>query len=279
MLLGLSLILVGIGFKISLVPFHLWTPDVYQGAPAPVTAFLSSGSKVALFAALLRFAMYADNELWSYFVPVVWILAVLTMAVGNITALEQPRVKRLLAYSSIAHMGYLLMALAAIKQNSAPAIMFYLTVFAVMDLGAFGVVGTLSSKKSDLDELDDFRAVGYTRPWRSALLATCLFSLAGLPPTAGFIGKFVVFQAVLQANFVVLAIIGIVTVIISIYFYIKVIVSLYMRPGPEKVVARSAVLSERLACAAVLSLLLLLGLVPSPLFGLIAHALSFPGTP
>lgn len=277
MLLSLSLILVGIGFKISLVPFHLWTPDVYQGAPAPVTAFLSSGSKVALFAALLRFALQANNELWSNFVPILWVLAAVTMVVGNITALEQSFVKRLLAYSSIAHMGYILMALLAVKEDGAPAVMFYLAVFAIMDLGAFGVIGSLSSEKSDLDALDDYRGLGYSHPWRSALLAICLFSLAGLPPTAGFIGKFVVFQAALQAHFVALAVIGILTVIISIYFYLKIIVSLYMRPAQigNPVRSQSAALSEHIACAVVLILILWLGLVPSPLFALITQALSF----
>ncbi len=229
--LGLTLLLVGIGFKISMVPFHLWTPDVYQGAPAPVTAFLSTGSKVALFAALLRFASYSSNEVWSYFAPVLWILAVLTMGVGTISALAQLQVKRLLAYSSIAQMGYLLMALLAVKQNGASAIMFYLAAYALMDLGAFGMVAILSEKESDLDALDDYHGLAYAHPWRSAILAVSLLSLAGLPPTAGFIGKFALFWAVLQASYVVIAVIGILTVILSIYFYFKVVVALFMRPA------------------------------------------------
>ena len=235
-LLALALILVGIGFKISLVPFHLWTPDVYQGAPAPVTAFLSTGSKVALFAALLRFALLAPEPVWDYCLPALWVLAVLTMAVGNLTALYQTRVKRLLAYSSIAQMGYLFMTLLAVKQGGLPALLFYLAVYAVMDLGAFGLIGSFSPAQAqpDLDELEDYQGLGYSQPWRAAILAVCLISLAGLPPTAGFMGKLVLFRAVLHADFVVLAVIGILTVIISIYYYFKVVVGAVPEPGRSR---------------------------------------------
>jgi NADH-quinone oxidoreductase subunit N len=275
MLLGLSLILIGIGFKVSMVPFHLWTPDVYQGAPAPVTAFLATGSKVALFSALLRFAYYySGSTSWNDYVFVFWILAFLTMAVGNITALAQARVKRLLAYSSIAQMGYLLMTLLAVRQSGVLAIMFYLTVYALMDLGAFGTLATLSSEEEDLDVLDDFRGLAYVHPWRSALLSVCLVSLAGLPPTAGFIGKFVLFRAVLQARFVVLAALGIVTVIVSIYFYFKVIAALFMQPMGRKPVAPDLDLSARIAGIVILILILWLGLFPSPLLSNITRILS-----
>ncbi len=275
MLLGLSLILIGIGFKVSMVPFHLWTPDVYQGAPAPVTAFLATGSKIALFSALLRFAYYySGNASWDYYVFVFWILAFLTMAVGNVTALAQVRVKRLLAYSSIAQMGYLLMTLLAVRQSGVSAIMFYLAVYALMDLGAFGTLATLSAEEEDIDALDDFRGLAYVHPWRSALLTVCLVSLAGLPPTAGFMGKFILFRAVLQAHFVVLAALGIVTVIVSIYFYFKVIVSLFMQPIGRKVVTPDLDLSARIAGVLVLILILLLGLLPSSLLSIITSAIT-----
>lgn len=275
MLLGLSLILIGIGFKVSMVPFHLWTPDVYQGAPAPVTAFLAAGSKVALFAALLRIVYYySANSAWTSYVVVFWILAFLTMVVGNVSALTQLRVKRLLAYSSIAQMGYLLMTLLAVRQGGVPAIMFYLTVYALMDLGAFGTLATLSAEKGDLDALDDFRGLAYTHPWRSSLLTVCLVSLAGLPPTAGFMGKFVLFRAVLQAHFVVLAAIGIVTVIVSIYFYFKIIVALFMQPTETRIATPDLDLSARIAGVAVLILILWLGLIPSSVFNLITRAFS-----
>ncbi len=278
-LLGLCLILVGIGFKISMVPFHLWTPDVYQGAPAPVTAFLSTGSKVALFAALLRFTSYSSGEIWAYFVPVIWILSVLTMVAGNIGALAQTRVKRLLAYSSIGQMGYLLMTLVAVKQDSASAIMFYLAVYALMDLGAFGALATLSEEKADLDALDDFKGLAYSHPWRSSILALCLISLAGMPPTAGFIGKFTLFQAVLQARFVILAVIGILTVIVSIYFYFKVIVALFMRAAEREVAVPDISLSDRFAGGLILILILWLGIVPTSVFTVIGKALPLISMP
>jgi len=270
-LLALSLILVGIGFKISLVPFHLWTPDVYQGAPAPVTAFLSAGSKVAIFAALLRFSLEMGEPAWSYALPGIWVLAVLTMAVGNITALRQSQVKRLLAYSSVAQMGYLLMALVAVKEGGAPALMFYLAVYAVMDLGAFGILGTLSGGATDLDALEEYQGLGYSRPWRAAVLTVCLLSLAGLPPTAGFMGKLVLFKAVLQGGYWLLPVIGILTVIISIYFYMKVVVYLYLHPGEAGSAVGRAEVSGTLAGAVILILLLWLGLLPGSLLALVGR--------
>jgi NADH-quinone oxidoreductase subunit N len=278
-LLGLTLILIGIGFKVSMVPFHLWTPDVYQGAPAPITGFLATGSKVALFAALLRITYYlSGNPAWTFFVAIFWSLAFLTMIVGNITALAQLRVKRLLAYSSIAQMGYLLMALLAMKQGGVPAIMFYLAVYALMDLGAFGTLATLSAEKEDLDLLDDFKGLAYTHPWRSSLLTICLVSLAGLPPTAGFMGKFVLLRAVLQAHFIVLPLIGIVTIIVSIYFYFKIIVALFMRPMERRMATPDLDLSARVAGAVVLILILWLGLLPSSVFNIIARSFSVLST-
>jgi NADH-quinone oxidoreductase subunit N len=278
MMAALSLILVGLGFKISLVPFHLWTPDVYQGAPSPVTAFLSTGSKVALFAALVRFSLLVANPIWVYCLPTLWVLAALTMVVGNLTAVYQTRVKRLLAYSSVAQMGYLFMTLLAVKQGGLGALMFYLAVYAVMEMGAFGILGTLSGEEKDLDALEDCRGLGYSQPWRAAVLAGCLISLAGLPPTAGFMGKFALFRAVLQADFPVLAVIGILTVIISISFYMKVVVYLYMQPTGRPVPVPGPDLSIRLAGAVIFLLIIWLGVAPSPLFAVIARVIaSLPG--
>jgi NADH-quinone oxidoreductase subunit N len=275
MLLGLSLILIGIGFKISMVPFHLWTPDVYQGAPAPITAFLATGSKVALFSALLRFAYYySGSRLLNHYVILFWILAFLTMAVGSITALGQKRVKRLLAYSSIAQMGYLLMALLAIRQGGVSAIMFYLAVYALMDLGAFGTLATLSPQEEDIDALDDFKGLAYLHPWRCGLLTLCLVSLAGLPPTAGFIGKFILFRAVLQADFIALAGLGIVTVIVSIYFYFKIIAALFMQPMGRNPVTPDLDLPARIAGIVVLILIFWLGLLPSSFLSIITRIVS-----
>jgi NADH-quinone oxidoreductase subunit N len=281
-LIGLAFLLVGIGFKISIVPFHLWTPDVYEGSPAPITAFLSTGSKVALFAALLRFCLLLAPSVWAYAWPFLWALAALTMAVGNLTALYQTHAKRLLAYSSIAQMGYLLMTLVAVKQGSLPAIMFYLAVYAIMDLGAFGIIGTfskaptfgiegtLSKTPTDLEKLTDYQGLGYSHPWRAAILATCLISLTGLPPTAGFIGKLVLFRAVLHANFITLAVIGMLTVILSIYYYINFVVHLYMHERHHRGRLPSPDVAIGLACAVILLGILWLGVIPESLLHVIS---------
>jgi len=268
-LLALALIFTGIGFKLSIVPFHLWTPDVYQGAPAPVIAFLSTGSKVALFAATLRFALLAAPPVWDYALPLLWVLALLTMAAGNLTALYQTRVKRILAYSSIAQMGYLLMTLLAVKDGGAPAVIFYLAVYAVMDLGAFGIVGTFSGGDTDREELSDYQGLGYTHPWRAAILAVCLLSLAGLPPTAGFMGKLALFRAVLQANFTILAVLGMVTAIVSIYYYFNVVVHLYMEEKGEGAPVPGTDLAIGLAGVVILAAILWLGILPESLLGVI----------
>ncbi|MGO8763444.1 MAG: NADH-quinone oxidoreductase subunit N [Desulfobaccales bacterium] len=273
-LLALALIFTGIGFKLSIVPFHLWTPDVYEGAPAPVTAFLSTGSKVALFAALLRFAQLMAPPVWDYAWPVLWALALATMAVGNLTALYQTRVKRLLAYSSIAQMGYLLMTLVAVKDGGAPAVMFYLAIYAVMDLGAFGMVGTFSGGERDRDELVDYQGLGYSHPWRAGLLAVCLLSLAGLPPTAGFMGKLALFRAVLHADFIILAVLGIVTVIISIYYYINVVIHLYMHEKGEGAAVPGTDLAVGLAGAVILAAILGIGISPDSLLQVITSIVA-----
>jgi len=274
-LLGLGFILVGIGFKVSLVPFHLWTPDVYQGAPAPVTAFLATGSKVALFALFVRLALHSPDTIRHAFFPYLWITAVLTMTVGNITALVQDSVKRLLAYSSIAHMGYMLMALLAVQNGGAAAVIFYSVVYAVSDLGSFGALGLLSPVGCDRDHLDNFRGLGYSHPGRTALLALSLFSLAGLPATAGFIGKFVVFQPVFARNLIVLGLIGIGTAIISLYFYLRVAVALYLQPtedtDPDTEKPDHAAV---IACVAVAAAILWLGLFPSSLLNVITCIVS-----
>jgi NADH-quinone oxidoreductase subunit N len=275
LLLGLGFVMVGFGFKVSLVPFHLWTPDVYQGAPAPVTAFLATGSKVALFSLLVRLALYSPESISTAFFPFLWAAAALTMAVGNITALVQDSVKRLLAYSSIAHMGYLLMALLAVEHGGAAAVIFYSGVYAVSDLGAFGALGLLSPRKDDRDRLDDFRGLGYSQPGNTALFALSLFSLAGLPATAGFIGKFVLFQAAFAHNLVILGLIGITTAIISMYYYLKIVVVLYMRAG-----ANGGQPVEKQGNAALIAGLFValvifwFGLLPSSILNMIAGIVS-----
>ena len=268
---AVAFIIVGIGFKISMVPFHLWTPDVYQGAPAPVTAFLSTGSKVAVFAFLIRFCFYMQDPLWSRVKTVIWIAALLTLVIGTITALSQSHLKRLLAYSSVAQMGYLIMTLLAVKLESGLfALAFYLIVYAAMDLGAFGIIAALSGEKTDRDSLEDYQGLGFTHPWSGAVLSICLISLAGLPPTAGFIGKVVLFKAVLQAKATVLAVIGIAMVVLSIYLYMKVVISLYMKPVIRTIPGISIDVYQTIGGGIILLSLLWLGIFPSPLLSLIA---------
>jgi NADH-quinone oxidoreductase subunit N len=234
-----------------------------------VTAFLSAGSKVALFAALTRFALNLAPPAWEMAWPALWVLAALTMLLGNLTAVYQTKVKRLLAYSSVAQMGYLLMTLVAVKQGSLPALMFYLAVYAVMDLGAFGALGALSEPGADLDDLEDFQGIGYSHPGGSAVLVVCLLSLAGLPPTAGFLGKLILFYAVLKAGFVVLAVVGIITVIISIYYYFKVMVSMYMHSPLRVLQIPPAGLAVYAAGAGGVLVLLWLGTVPGPFLSVV----------
>ncbi len=272
-LLGFSCILVGLGFKISLAPFHLWTPDVYQGAPAPVTAFLSTGSKVAVFAALLRMAL-SESPLFARMDPVLWTLAALTMTAAPLGAMTQPSVKRMLAYSSAGHMGYLFMALLAAPIAGPGPIMFYSAVYGIMDMGAFGALSTLSPLDRDADDIMDFRGMGFDRPYAAGALALCLLTLAGLPPTAGFTGKFFLFESALSAGYVWLAVIGVISAIISVYYYLRVLAAMYMRapewaPARESAPGSYAVLA--LACAGALAL----GLLPAPVLSVMAASAPF----
>jgi NADH-quinone oxidoreductase subunit N len=270
---GLALALLGIGFKLSLAPVHLWTPDVYQGAPAPVAAFLSTGSKAATAAALLHLCAVASPEAMELLRPALLGVAGLTMAVGNIGALRQQSLKRLLAFSSIAQMGYIAMAALAVNDGGGEAALFYLAAYALMDLGAFGAVGALSGEARDRDDIDACRGLGYVHPWRAGALAVCLLSLAGLPPTAGFIGKFLVFGAALRAGYTGLAVFGIAMAIIGLFYALRVVATLYLREGVEAhpAVPAPAGPAAGLTLWAVAAGVLALGLFPNPLIGVIAR--------
>jgi NADH-quinone oxidoreductase subunit N len=269
-LLGIVFILVGLGFKISLAPFHLWTPDVYEGAPAPIAAFLSTGSKVAVYAALLRLALSSAQGAWEALSPAIWALAALTMIAGNLGALTQQRLKRMLAYSSVAHMGYMLMALNAVGASGPGPIMFYAAAFALMDLGAFGSLGLLSPEEDDLDAIEGFQGLGFARYWPAGMLALSLLTLAGLPPTAGFFGKFLLFKAAIQAGYPGLAVIGIATAILSVYYYLRPLTFMYMRPAQAEAVPSPVPWSGHLGLGMVLLGILLLGLAPAPVIEALA---------
>lgn len=231
-------ILVGMGFKISAAPFHFWTPDVYEGAPLPITAYLSVASKAAGFAILIRFIkiVFVGNVdasgNWELLDIIDWksvviLLSILTMTLGNFTALWQDNMKRMLAYSSIAHAGYLLLGLAVMSNEGITAILVYFIVYAFMNLGAFFVV-MLIANKTGSENLDDYKGLGKSIPLLGVTLAIFLVSLVGLPPTAGFIGKMVIFIALVDAKMIVVAIIALLNTVVSLYYYIRVLKNLYL---------------------------------------------------
>jgi NADH-quinone oxidoreductase subunit N len=224
--LAVGLMFVGLGFKVASAPFHVWTPDVYEGAPAPVVALMSTGPKAAAFAVLLRvlFATNAPGWFW-----MVWVSAALSMTIGNIGALVQQNVKRLLAYSSIAHAGYILIAFAAGKQVGISAAIFYAASYAAMNVGAFAVVSHFASAGEKYVTLDDYSGLGRRSPLLAAILTIFLLSLIGIPATGGFFAKFYVFSAALQSNLVGLTIIGVINSAIAAYYYLRIIVYMYMR--------------------------------------------------
>jgi len=270
---GLTLALLGIGFKLSLAPVHLWTPDVYQGAPAPIAAFLSTGSKTAVAAALLHLAAEAPTDAANALWPALMGIAGLTMAIGNIGALCQKSLKRLLAFSSIAQMGYVVMAALAVENGGGEAALFYLAAYALMDLGAFGAVGALSNNAADRDAIESYRGLGYVHPWRTGALALCLLSLAGMPPTAGFLGKFLVFGATLRAGYAGLAIFGMLMAIIGIFYSLRVVATLYMREATaaHPVIPAPAGPAAGLTLWAVSAGIVALGVFPGPLLAAIAR--------
>ncbi len=229
---AMALMFVGLGFKVASAPFHVWTPDVYEGAPAPVVALMSTAPKAAAFAVLLRILFAAAAPGWFW---LIWISAALSMTLGNIGALVQTNVKRLLAYSSIAHAGYLLVAFAAAKEVGISAAIFYAASYAVMNAGAFLVISHFANVGERYVTVDDYAGLGRRAPGLAAVLTVFLLSLIGIPITGGFFAKFYVFSAALQSGLVALTIIGVVNSAIAAYYYLRVIVSMYMREPREDV--------------------------------------------
>ena len=236
-LAGLGFLLVGMGFKVSLVPFHMWTPDVYEGAPTPITAFMSAAVKAAGFAILIRVVVISFHPLAGDWSRIFWLLAVLTMVLGNVVALVQDNVKRMLAYSSIAHAGYVLVALTPGTRTGLQAALIYMFIYALMNIGAFGVVLSLSRKDEEGTEIRDYAGLAKKHPLYALAMAVFLFSLAGVPPTGGFIGKFYAFSAAVKAGYLGLAVIGVLMSAVSAYFYLRVLVVMYMQE-PEAGEAR-----------------------------------------
>jgi NADH-quinone oxidoreductase subunit N len=264
-ILGTAMLLVGFAFKVASVPFHMWAPDVYEGAPTPVTAFMAAGVKAAAFGALLRVFGYALPSLASHWQPLVAVLAAVTMVVGNLAALAQTSLKRMLAYSSIAHAGYLLTALVAAPEAAGEAVLFYLVAYAAVNLGAFGVLSALSREGREPVGWQDLAGLSERRPALAAALTVFLVSLTGIPVTAGFVGKFYLFNAAVAAGWVWLAIVGVLMSVVSAYYYLRVVVAMYMSgPQAEDRWARVAP-SAAFALAVAVGISLLLGVWPAPL--------------
>jgi NADH-quinone oxidoreductase subunit N len=256
---AVALMFVGLGFKVAAAPFHVWTPDVYEGAPAPIVGFMSTAPKAAAFAVLLRvlFETNAPGRFW-----LVWISAALSMTLGNVAALVQNNVKRLLAYSSIAHAGYILMAFAAKPDLGAPAVMFYTASYAAMNVGAFAVVSHLANAGERYVALEDYAGLGRRSPVLAGALTIFLISLIGIPITGGFFAKFYVFSAALQSNLVILTIVGVINSAIGAYYYLRVIVVMYMRDPNEDVPVLPIPFPLSVALALTLLATIYLGVLP-----------------
>lgn len=234
LLMGLGLIVVGFGFKIAMAPFHMWTPDVYEGAPTTVTAFMAAGTKAAGFAALLRILTQAFPSLQPDWMPILGVLAVITMTLGNVVALWQDNIKRMMAYSSIAHAGYILIAVAAATDEALSAALYYLLVYALMNLGAFAVIVALGRRDREYVDILDFSGLSEKQPALALVMALFMISLAGFPPTGGFVGKFYIFRAAVNADLVVLAIFGVLNSVVSVYYYLRIVVLMYMSEPAEE---------------------------------------------
>ena len=277
-LVGVGLVIVGFGFKLALVPFHLWTPDVYQGAPAPVTAFVATVSKGAMLALLLRFFagtdLAAERSLFLAFA----IVACGSMVAGNVLALLQNDVKRILAYSSIAHLGYLIVAFLASGTLAATAVTFYLVTYFITTIGAFGVITVLShGGEGDLDRLADFRGLFARRPWLAAVMAGMLLSLAGIPFTAGFVGKFYVTVAAGSAALWALLVVMMITSGIGLFYYLRVVGAMFMQEESASVAhadSCSVPITAGVTLAALAVLLVWIGVYPAPFIALARSALS-----
>jgi NADH-quinone oxidoreductase subunit N len=274
LLVGVALILVGLGFKVAAVPFHMWTPDVYQGSPSSVAAFMSVGAKAGGFAALLRVLVTAFPALSGTWGTAASWIAAATMIWGNVAAIAQPNLKRMLAYSSIAHAGYLLMALAAsVQARVAPqavsATLFYLLAYAAANLGAWAVVVTMEKKEGAGLAIADYAGLGARRPGLALAMAVFMLSLTGVPPTIGFVGKFVLFRAAIDSGLIGLALVGVLTSLVSAYYYLRLVVVMYMRTGePEP--RSEGWLNTTVALTALATVVF--GLLPGPLLALAERA-------
>jgi NADH-quinone oxidoreductase subunit N len=272
--LALGLIIVGFAFKVAAVPFHMWTPDAYEGAPPAVTGFMSTGVKAAAFAAFVRVFLSAFEPLRGSWSEVIWILAAATMIVGTVAGVTQSSVKRMLAYSSIGHGGYLLLALVSGNDYGKGAVLFYLLTYAITNIGAFGVIALLDNADRPNDQIKDYAGLWNERPALAALMTVFLLSLGGFPPMAGFIAKWYVFSAAVRAGNTGLAIIGVLTSVVSVFFYLRIVVMMYMTPTdtPAQFPAVPKVAGGALIVSAIL--IFYLGILPTRVLDWAAASIS-----
>ena len=273
-LIGLGMLLVGFGFKISSVPFHMWAPDVYEGAPTSITALIATGSKAAAFAAMLRVLFVALRGAQPDWSALLWALAALTMTVGNVVALAQSNLKRMLAYSSIAHVGYMLMGLVAGGAQGAGAILFYLLAYTFTTVGAFGAIALCARAGEEAVEVGDYAGLARRHPVHALTLTIFLLSLVCIPPLAGFVAKFYLFGAAVQAGYVWLTVIAVLNSAVAAYYYLRVIVYMYMREPEGEPVAVAPSLAGGLALALAIIGILLLGVMPAPFADLAQAAVA-----
>lgn len=271
---GVALVITGIGFKLALVPFHMWTPDVYQGAPAPVTAFVATVSKGGMFALLLRYFAQSGINRFAPALLVFTIIAIASMLAGNLLALLQSNVKRILAYSSIAHMGYLMVALEVGGAIGASAVLFYLVAYFIMTLGAFAVVTVLSTEHRDADGMEDYRGLFWRRPVLALVFTAMLLSLAGIPMTAGFLGKFYIIAAGAAVGSWALILILVIASTIGLFYYLRIVVILYQQPGDANQPLPLRAPAAGLALAALTVILVWLGVYPSSILQAIHTAIG-----
>jgi len=265
---ALILMFVGLAFKLSVAPFQIWAPDVYQGAPAPVTAFMSVGPKAAAFAILLRVFLGSFSAASSFTFWILWISAALSMCVGNLAALRQTNIKRMLAYSSIAHAGYILVGVTAGGSRGISAVLYYLVAYALMNVGVFILIAYLAGAGERLVQIEDYNGLAAERPLLAATFTVFFLSLAGFPTTAGFLGKFYIFRASMHSHLVGLTILALLNSVVSVYYYFKVIVAMYMHDG--KTATAEVILPWPVAAALTISILgiFYLGLAPNDFMGL-----------
>jgi NADH-quinone oxidoreductase subunit N len=276
LLFGIALLAIGFSFKVAAVPFHMWTPDVYEGAPAPITAFMATGVKAAAFLAFLRVFMVAFDAMYEVWFPILWWLAAITMVTANLIALVQPNVKRMLAYSSIAHGGYLLVALVAANDTASSAMLFYLLVYTLMNIGAFGIVIMVAHQGEDRLQVEDYGGLGWQQPLLGVLLTVFLLSLAGFPGTGGFMAKIYLLQGALESDLWTLSLVLVMATLFSYWYYLRVVWYVWMKDA-SSADAHSHVVAPmlmRVALFVAVGLILYLGIFPSAFLGFVEASVA-----